>query len=125
MGLLLLLLLGIVVGIYLVLFSLSNTHQVSLNLLGHWYLHEVAVWQLVVVCLGVGIAVAVLLLLPAQWRSIARARAYRGELRRAQAMLEEERRQRPAPAAATSPPSLPAAPTEEGAGGQNEAASGD
>ncbi len=103
MGLLLLLLLGVIVGAYLVFFSLSNTDEVSLNLLGGWYLHAVAVWQLVVVCLATGVVVAALLLLPAQWRALGKARAYRGELKRAQAMLEEEKRRRPAPTAAPTP----------------------
>ncbi|NIM04043.1 MAG: DUF1049 domain-containing protein [Armatimonadetes bacterium] len=93
MGLLLLLVLGILAGGYLVLFSYGNPQEVSLNLLGNWYLHDVAVWQLVVVCLAVGLVAACLLLLPAQWRAWGKARAYRRELLQIKKLLEEERGQ--------------------------------
>jgi len=120
MGLLLLLVIGILVGVYLVLFSYNNTQQVSLNLLGNWYLHEMPIWQLVAACLAIGVLVAVLLLLPAQWRAQGRARASRRELRRAQALLEEEYRRSPAPVEAAQ--SAPAPVTEEPAKEETEPA---
>jgi uncharacterized membrane protein YciS (DUF1049 family) len=107
MGLLFLLVLGIIVGGYLVLFSHNNPQQVSLNLLAGWYLHEVAVWQLVVFCLIAGVVAAALLLLPAQWRTSAKARAFRRELKHLQKLLEAQQSQ------AVVAASEPAAPEPE------------
>ena len=122
MGLLLLLLIGIAIGAYLVFFSFDNAQTVSLNLLGGWYLHDVVVWQLVVVCLAIGLVIAVLLLWPAQLRTLLSAKSYRNELKRTQALLEEERHQHAlaaAPIAPAAPPGLPQ-PMEESAGGHVE-----
>ena len=113
MGLLLLLLLGIVLGGYLVLFSLNNTYQVSLNLLvGNLYLHEVELWQLTLVCLAAGMALAALLLLPAQLRLSSKLHATRAELSRAQALLEAEYHKSATPANAKAIPAEVSTPAE-------------
>jgi hypothetical protein len=96
MGLLIVLLIGAAAGAYLAFFSLSNTQQVSLNMLGGFVLRDAAMWQIVVVCLAIGLGAAVLLLLPSLLKTACAARAYKSELGRTQAMLEEERRRRPA-----------------------------
>ena len=113
MGLLILLLIGVAVGAYLVFFSLHNTQQVSLDLL-FFYLHDTTVWQIVLISMAIGMGIAIILLLPAQLKAYGKARSFRGELKRTQAMLEEERRHKPAthtPAPTPAPALQP--PTEE------------
>lgn len=110
MGLFLVLLLGIVLGGYLVLFSYNNTQQVSLNLLGSWYLHEVAIWQLVVACLAIGALAAAVVFMPAQLRSFIRLRSCQQELAETQALLQEESRRQSAALESPTRPALKASP---------------
>jgi|GEM_PF-6967626 len=93
---LILLLLGILLGAYLVFFSLANPQQLSLNVLGGFYLHSVAAWQLVVTCLAIGLGLALVFLLPPQIRAWSRVLSLKNELKRTKALLEEERLHRPA-----------------------------
>lgn len=124
MGLLLVLLIGIAAGAYLTFFSLSNQQRVSLNMLGGLVLSDATMWQIVTVCLAIGMGVAVVLLLPSLLKAVGSARSYKSELQRTQEMLEEERRRRPtiispparpASAAPEPPPAVPAAGQADGA----------
>lgn len=114
--------LGILVGAYLLIFSMNNTQQISLNLwIAGRFLHAVPVWQLVVVCLAIGSVITLLLMLPAQFRAAAKTRACRNELKRTQAMLEEERK-RAAVMDVKMPPPVPTAQAKDAAGEKPESA---
>jgi hypothetical protein len=104
---LIILLLGILLGAYLAFFSLANPQPLSLNLLGGFYLHSLPAWQLVVACLAVGLALALVFLLPLQIRAWGRVHTLKNELKRTKTLLEEERLHRPAeslPAIVTAAP---------------------
>jgi len=94
---LIILLLGIVLGAYLVFFSLANQQLLSLNLLiAGRYLHDIPAWQLVITCLAVGLGLALIFLIPLQIRAWSKVLALKGELKRTKALLEEEQLHRPA-----------------------------
>jgi hypothetical protein len=123
MGLLILLLIGMVIGAYLVMLYLQNPQPAMLNLwIANKQISDISLGELILIFLGLGIALAVVLMLPAQLGLRARVKGYREEARRAQAMLEEERRRHPvvhtqsAPAPAQPEVSAPPpanTPTEE------------
>jgi uncharacterized integral membrane protein len=116
MGLVILFVIGILAGAYLLLFSVNNTQQISLDLwIAGQFLHDVPVWQLVVACLAIGSVITLFLMLPAQFRAAGKTRACRNELRRTQAMLEEERK-RAAVIDLKMPPPVPTAQAKDAAG---------
>jgi uncharacterized membrane protein YciS (DUF1049 family) len=94
---LILLLLGILLGAYLVFFSLANQQLFSLNILiAGRYLHDIPAWQLVVVCLAIGLGLALIFLIPLQIRAWSKVLSLKNELKRTKALLEEEQLHRPA-----------------------------
>jgi|WetSurMetagenome_2_1015567.scaffolds.fasta_scaffold197038_2 hypothetical protein len=95
---LVILLLGILLGAYLAFFSLANQQLLSLNILGGNFLHEIPAWQLVLTCLGVGLGIGLIFLIPIQLRAWGKVLSLKNELKRTKALLEEESLHRPAEA---------------------------
>jgi hypothetical protein len=92
---LVILLVGVLLGAYLVLFSLANQQLFSLNLLAGQFLHEIPAWQLVITCLAVGLGIGLIFLIPIQVRAWGKVFSLKNELKRTKALLEEEQLHRP------------------------------